>query len=151
MDEVPFRRPALRYAYGLRFFILSKTAACILTAKQAQADMIEKRKTHRKLHLTPCEHLKVPCGSLSGFKGLTCLFVDPLSWCKPIEACRTMFQATCFCLILKNECADGDQSGIYPYVHRRVRIPLSLQHLLSLHIGLLMCLPHARKRGTGLL
>ena len=28
MDEVTFRRPALRYAYGLRFFILSKTAAC---------------------------------------------------------------------------------------------------------------------------
>ena len=81
--------------YGFSFYPRQQPATT------AQADMREKRKTHRRLHLTPCEHLKVPCGSLSGFKGLTCLFVDPLSWCKPIEACRTMFQATCFCLILK--------------------------------------------------
>ena len=128
--------------YGFSFYPRQQPA----TAKQAQADMTEKRKTHRRLHLTPCEHLKVPCGSLSGFKGLTCLFVDPLSWCKPIEAFPSYVLLSNF----KNECADGDQSGIYPCGHRRVQIPLSPQHLLSLHIGLLMCLPHARKRGRGL-
>ena len=80
MNEVPFRRSALRYAYGLRFFTLSKTAAC---------DNV--------------------------------------------------------CLItVKDGCADGDPSGIYPCVHRRVQTPLSPQHLLSLHIGLLMHLPRSR-------
>ena len=122
MDEgVPFRRPGetpkqkpLRYAYGLRFFILSKTAACNNTQKYAE---MPKQK------------------HVGGYNRQT---KNPQ---------KTSFNAL---RTFKDERVDGDPSGIYPYVHRKVPTPLSPQHLLSLHIGLLMCLTRSQKQRTGL-